>query len=261
MGDPRGLLLAPMGLVLQVGHPVVGAGVMDHSNFLRDPWGRLWRTMDSAARFTYGDYATARAEAARLRKLHRNVRGTDRQGRPYHALDPAAYAWVHLTLLHVAVQTQRLLGHPLTPAELGTLYGEWRGVGLRLGVRDERMPASWEGFTRYFDDHAANVLEANEAVYQVLRATRRPPAPAPWMPDPLWQLVAMGAGSFHNMFTVGTLPPLFRLHIGLRWTAKDERTMLAAACLIRAGATVVPAPLRHLRLVAPYLLHAWDQRL
>ena len=45
-GDIRLLSTSGYALLLQVAHPTVGAGVLEHSNFREDPWGRLLRTLD-----------------------------------------------------------------------------------------------------------------------------------------------------------------------------------------------------------------------
>src|SRR5665213_2706707 len=94
MGLPRtALLVAGRGLLLQVMHPVIGAGVRDFSTFTADPWGRLDRTLCSLQTQLFGG-AEAVDEARRLRQLHRAIRGVGFSGEPYRALDPAAYAWV-----------------------------------------------------------------------------------------------------------------------------------------------------------------------
>ena len=52
--DARLLLAAGYALLLQVSHPTVGAGVSEHSQFRRDPWGRLLRTLDYTYTMVYG---------------------------------------------------------------------------------------------------------------------------------------------------------------------------------------------------------------
>src|ERR1700728_2027640 len=75
LGFPRtGLLLAGRALLLQVMHPVVGAGVRDFSDFKTDPWGRLDRTLVSLQVQLFGG-ARAVDEAERLRQVHRAIRG------------------------------------------------------------------------------------------------------------------------------------------------------------------------------------------
>jgi uncharacterized protein (DUF2236 family) len=49
-GDARVLIAAGYALLLQVSHPTVGAGVSEHSQFQRDPWGRLLRALGAGLR-------------------------------------------------------------------------------------------------------------------------------------------------------------------------------------------------------------------
>ena len=52
----EGVLLLGGGraLILQVAHPLVAAGVADHSNYREDPWGRLYRTLDLTTKIVFG---------------------------------------------------------------------------------------------------------------------------------------------------------------------------------------------------------------
>ena len=52
--DARAMLGAGAALLLQVAHPTVAAGVRGHSDFERDPWGRLLRTLDFVNLLIYG---------------------------------------------------------------------------------------------------------------------------------------------------------------------------------------------------------------
>jgi uncharacterized protein (DUF2236 family) len=64
------------GLLLQMLHPAVLAGVWDHSNFRADMHGRLRRTARFIALTTYGGQTEAEAAIARVRAVHDHVRGT-----------------------------------------------------------------------------------------------------------------------------------------------------------------------------------------
>ena len=65
--DWRAVLTSRAVLMLQGAHPVVGAGVADHSEFLEDRWGRLIRTVKSAHSFLgFNGEESGRLEAARL---------------------------------------------------------------------------------------------------------------------------------------------------------------------------------------------------
>jgi uncharacterized protein (DUF2236 family) len=97
-GDVTSMLVGGVaGLLLQMLHPSVLAGVWDHSNFRADMHGRLRRTARFIALTTYGGRADAEAMIARVRGIHDRVRGTLPDGTPYAANDPSLLAWVHVT--------------------------------------------------------------------------------------------------------------------------------------------------------------------
>lgn len=257
MGDVRGLLLAPATLVLQVAHPTVGAAVADHSDFVPHPWRRLLHTMHSAIRFTYGTDAVVGREADRLRRLHAGISGVDAAGLPYSALDPAASAWVHLTLGRFGVETQRVLGEPLGPAACATFYQEWRVVGGALGVPASEMPSDWTAFLAYFGNVVDRTLEDNRSVRDVLDAVAHPRPPARVIPPSGWAPVATRLGVTTTLFTVGTLPPTLRSRLGLAWSERQQQRLEQRAARIRAAARALPAPLRYYPQIAPVALPSW----
>ena len=57
-------------VLLQVAHPLVAAGVADHSGFDRDLWRRLVRTLRALYLITFGTKAEADQAAARVRAVH-----------------------------------------------------------------------------------------------------------------------------------------------------------------------------------------------
>jgi uncharacterized protein (DUF2236 family) len=255
-GDSRGLFLAPAALLLQVAHPVVGAGVTQHSNFTAAPWSRLIRTMRSVDRIVFGPEDVAIAEGGRLQRLHSGIRGVDEAGRPYHGLDPAAYAWVHLTLFQLFVDVQCVFGPPLTPSEEQSLYLEWRQVGRLLRIRDDQLPPTWADFRRLFEMTVERVLETNQAVEDVLAAVARPRRPVPVLPGSLWDAMAGRAGGVVLHLSVGTLPPSLRQRIGVPWTADDDARFERQVGRLRATFSVVPGPLLQLSPAMPYLARA-----
>lgn len=83
-------------LLLQSLHPLAMAGVAEHSDYRRDPWGRLQRTADFLATTTFGPAALAEQAVARVASVHRHVVGTASDGRAYAANDPHLLLWVHI---------------------------------------------------------------------------------------------------------------------------------------------------------------------
>ena len=119
-------------------HPSVGAGVSQHSDFKRDPWGRLLRTLDYTSSMLYGGPDLAREVGRRVREMHRRIEGVRPDGVPYHALDPAPWAWVHATLAESIVRGYELFcSQALEPAETEGFWSEWRRMGRLVGVRYE----------------------------------------------------------------------------------------------------------------------------
>ncbi len=97
-GDVTAMMVGGIaGLLLQMLHPAVLAGVWDHSNFRADMHGRLRRTAKFIALTTYGGRTDAQAVIARVNSIHNRVTGTLPDGTPYAARDPALLAWVHVT--------------------------------------------------------------------------------------------------------------------------------------------------------------------
>ncbi|MEV4051550.1 oxygenase MpaB family protein [Amycolatopsis sp. NPDC049688] len=237
-GDVRDALLAGQVLVLQVAHPVVAAGVRDHSDYRSDPWTRLMRTVASLSIYVYGGTAGAQVEAARLRSLHRSFTGSS-GGRRYSALDPAAYAWVHATLVKAPVDAQRFFGVPLSDVELEEYYAQMCGIGRLLGVRERDLPPDWAAFERYYDAMVAG-FGSNPTIETLLETFRTVPKPVAWLPDSWWRAVQWG-----QLFLIrATLPPRLRAALGLQWTDADQRRFARFAACVRVAGRPIPAWLR-----------------
>src|SRR5437588_5248033 len=131
--DARLLIAAGYALLLQVSHPTVGAGVSEHSEFRRDPWGRLLRTLDYTYTMVYGGPAAAGEMGRRIRSMHARIRGRRPDGRRYNALEAEPYAWVHATLAQAIVSAHERFARPLSPAERARFWREWRAMGRMLG--------------------------------------------------------------------------------------------------------------------------------
>ncbi|EOD65736.1 oxygenase MpaB family protein [Amycolatopsis vancoresmycina] len=237
-GDVRDAFLAGQVLVLQVAHPVVAAGVRDHSDYTSDPWTRLLRTVASLSIYVYGGTAGAQVEAARLRSLHRSFTGVA-EGRRYSALDPAAYAWVHATLVKAPVDAQRFFGVPLSDVDLEEYYAQMRGIGRLLGVRERDLPPDWAGFERYYDAMVSG-FGPNPTIETLLETFRTVAKPVEWVPDSWWRAVQRG-----QMFLIrATLPPALRAALGLQWTVSDQRRFARFAACVRVVGALIPAWVR-----------------
>lgn len=245
--DPRlyaGMLYP---LLLQVAHPVVAAGVRDFSDFQNRPWNRLIGTLDYVTLLIYGGREAA-AAGRRLRALHKQFRGTRADGRPYYALEPAPYAWVHATLIEAYVSGHQHFGRPMTPDQRERFLGEYLGLGRFIGVRPGDLPDTWAEFRRYFESMLDTELIHTAQVDEVLNTVqhaRRPPLP---IPDALWRGVRIPARRALWLGGVGPMPPGLRRRLEIDWTARDERDFSRLGALSRGLTPLMP---RSLQTIGP----------
>jgi uncharacterized protein (DUF2236 family) len=245
-GDIRLLAGSGYALLLQVSHPTVGAGVSQFSDFKADPWGRLLRTLDYAYAMTYAGPEVAADVGARVRKMHRGIKGTKPDGEHYHALEPEAYAWVHATLADGVVRGHRLLGTPMADHELAGYWRDWRRVGRLVGVRSKDLPETWLEFESYFDRMVEDRLEKTDAVADVLESLESPAKPPlRFLGDTGWKVASFPAIVSTRLTTAGMLPPVLRERFGIPWTEKEERRFRALAKASRASTAVLPKALRN----------------
>jgi uncharacterized protein (DUF2236 family) len=130
-------------ILMQALHPLAMAGVDQHSDWRRDPVGRLAATSSYTATVTYGDRASASRVAQRVRAIHEHVRGTDTvTGRPYAAGDPALLLWVHAALVDSVLAASRLFGTPPQDADADRFVSEMAIAAELVGVPRQMIPAS-----------------------------------------------------------------------------------------------------------------------
>jgi uncharacterized protein (DUF2236 family) len=256
-GDARVLIAAGYALLLQVAHPTVGAGVGEHSQFQRDPWGRLLRTLDYTCTIVYGGPQAAGEMGRRMRSFHTEIKGTRPDGQRYHALEPVPYAWVHATLADAIVAAHARFGRPFTNAQREQLWSEWRALGRLLGIRERDLPPGWQAFCEYVEAMVQRELEHTPAVDEVLAALARPAPPElSVLYRPLWPLARVQLGHFLRVATVGLLGPALRERFGLSWTRADELELRAIGGALRGATPLMPASLRN---TGPGYLR-WRQR-
>ena len=130
-GDVSTLVGGVGALLGQGAHPLALAGVQQHSDYLQDPWKRLAGTARWLVVSTFGSAELAEREAARVRRMHTVVTGTDDRGRPYAAGDPELLRWVHLAFTDAFLAAQEALGAtdlPSTEAELADALAAYAPV-------------------------------------------------------------------------------------------------------------------------------------
>jgi uncharacterized protein (DUF2236 family) len=241
--DPRMYFAMLYPLLLQVADPTVGAGVRDYSDFERRPWDRLVTTLDYVTLLIYGG-EDAIAAGRRLRGLHKGFKGVREDGKPYYALEPGAYAWVHATLIDTYIRAHEHFGRPMRPSEREQFYREYRGLGRLVGVRERDLPPAYAEFRRYFDEYADTHLTRTVAVDRVLRTITNPARPPIPLPDTLWRLARLPARKAIWVGGIGMLGPNLRERLDITWTARDEQQFARLGALSRALTPLMPGPVR-----------------
>ena len=237
------LLGAGRALLLQIAHPLIAAGVREHSGFERDPLGRLARTLEPMYALVFGTPAASAHATAGMQRAHARVRGVLREavgaypaGTAYDARDPVLRLWVHATLTDTGLLVYRRFVGDLAPAATARYYEDSRALARRVDVPEALVPPTLEAFGEYMAGQlAGNALAVGPATRELVRSIFRPrAAPALRIVGPIVELV-----------TAGLLPEPVRRLYGYRWSPSRERALCAAAAVVRRLLPLVPPLLRH----------------
>jgi uncharacterized protein (DUF2236 family) len=225
-------------LLLQVAHPLVAAGVAQHSNYQQDPWGRLYRTLDLTTRITFGDADASAAASRGLRAAHRRVRGTAEDGTPYEAADPDLLLWVWATLVDSSLLVYTRYVRWLSPGDVERYYQEQKRFAHACGVPEGHCPDDHAAFADYYRHMVEEELQVTDGARAVAQATLRPHLPLALRP------AAWGPFELLGLVTVGLLPPRLRSQYGLSWGPRREALLTASTIAVRRTLPLLPGLLR-----------------
>jgi uncharacterized protein (DUF2236 family) len=161
-------------LMVQALHPLAMAGVAEHSDWRRDPIGRLAATTGYLITVTYGERAAAQAAAARVRAVHTHVRGVDAvTGLPYRADDPDLLLWVHAAMVDSIACVVQRYGRGLEDGEADRYVAEMVRFAEIVGVPAERVPSSATALRVFID--SVDLRRATPAAREAIAAVLDPP--------------------------------------------------------------------------------------
>lgn len=140
-------------LLLQAVHPAAMAGVMGHSDFRADPWGRLIRTANYVGTVSFGPRNEVEELGRRVRGIHRKVAGVDpATGSTYRADDPVLLRWVHCCEVESFLTTYQRAGGGLSNAQVDQYYREQTRAAQVVGLDPGEVPANAAEMREYFAD-------------------------------------------------------------------------------------------------------------
>ncbi len=231
-------------LLMQAAHPLVAAGIVEHSDYGADPWKRLGRTLLALHTVVFGTREQADRTGAIVQAVHRSVRGHLREpvgpfaaGTPYAASDPELMLWVHATLVDTGLVMHEAFVGRLSEADREGFYQDMKTVARVFGTPAHVLPERLADFEEYLRETIASLAVGADA-----RAVRdvvlHPPVPLALRP---------GFRALRPV-TVGLLPAELRELYGLRF-GRAQRLALGAAerSARRALVRLLPRPLRVVR--------------
>jgi uncharacterized protein (DUF2236 family) len=236
-------------ILLQLAHPLVAAGVYDHSSFRATPWAaatRLHATVRAMLALTFGTDAEREHALYGIQQIHKRVNGKltttvgiFSAGTPYSAEDPALVLWVHVTLIESVLVVYELLVRSVTGAERDIYCAEAAWVPLALGAHPHQIPHTWaETRAQLARTYATGAITVGPQASELARAVLAPRI-ASLVPP---------AGWLNRLVTIGLLPPHVREQYGFPWDDRRQRNL----------DRVVPA-IRSLRHHLPERLATWPE--
>jgi uncharacterized protein (DUF2236 family) len=235
------LLHGPAAAVLQIAHPRIGLGVMQHSAFETDPLSRLDRTLAAVYAISFGTHEDANRAAQVVAARHAGVKGdASAAGVP----GPASYSadeidllmWVVATLVWSAVSSYERTVGELTRDEKERFYRDMRTLGTYFNLPTDYGPQNWDDFQRYFDQQIADpLIGSHEVSRRVAWAVARPQTP-------LWFRAAALPITF--LFSE-IIPPPVRDRLGFRSTRLSRAGLAVATVMLRATTRFTPNWIRY----------------
>jgi uncharacterized protein (DUF2236 family) len=236
-------------ILMQIAHPLIAAGVLQHSSFRGGALQaavRLHHTVSAMLSLTFGDESRRTAAIERIRTIHATVNGTLTTGAGpfpagtrYSAEDPVLLLWVHATLLDSTADIYQRVVAPLTPDELDRLCVEAAPLLHELGGDRMTTPRSWEALQRYLTSiFDSGVLAVSDEARELGTAVLTPRAAG----------IAVPFGGVHRLVALGLLPASLRQQYGFDWDLRRERRFGRAVRALRALRRVSPGFAAHWRV-------------
>lgn len=221
-------------LLMQLAHPLVAAGVNDHSDFRSDSLGRLRRTLEVMLSITFGDVDTAEKMMRRVDGVHSKVKGVAVDGREYSAHDPDLSKWVFTTLVYTSVAVYEACVGTLTEEEESAHYQESLVVARMFGIPNELMPSTRRELIawmhRMIDTGEVSVTPlARDLAAAILRPVR---------------FVPRSVAERSAVVTRALLPPKLRAGYGLKTGFPDSLALAVGRRAARVALPLVPSSLR-----------------
>ncbi|HEX2030290.1 MAG TPA: oxygenase MpaB family protein [Actinomycetota bacterium] len=221
-------------LLMQLAHPLVAAGVAEHSDFPARALERLRRTIDLTLAIVFGTEDEARAATGAIRAVHDRVTGATAAG-AYSANDPRLLLWVNATLIDTTMAVYERFVRPLPAAAWRRYYEESRASAELFGIPAEVIPGDLRAFRAYLAGMLAGAeLWATPESRRLAHAVLRPPLSLP---------LRVPTAAVRQL-TLALLPRRVADVFGLRAGVRARFALAAASAASRTALPLLPPVLR-----------------
>jgi uncharacterized protein (DUF2236 family) len=151
-------LAGPRAVLMQIAHPLIAAGVAEHSRYREHRFARLYRTSVAAAAITFGSREFATRAVNSINRKHQRVHGSLKapagvfpSGTPYDANNPELKLWVLSTITDSTLLVYELFVSPLSAAERQEYYSDSLTVAKLFDIPDHLIPPTYDDLCAYMD--------------------------------------------------------------------------------------------------------------
>jgi len=184
-------LSGPRALLMQAAHPLAVSGLLAHTTALDTPYERLARAAEMLRTVAFGSRGEADAITARVRSMHRRVRGRltadigpYKAGTPYRADDPELLLWVLFTLYDSGLVVYTRYVGSLDRGERSAYWDDYKVIGRLIGLAEADLPTDLDAINAYRREmiDGDRLFVGDWARREARRIVLDPPVPAPVKP-------------------------------------------------------------------------------
>ena len=250
--NPAAVLLPAANVIMQLSAPGVGYGVLespvDSGNVYKHPFKRARTTGTYLAAATLGTDADRALIRGEVDRAHAQVRSNAVKPGVLQRIRPQLQLWVAACLYRYYVDPHEFLYGPLDDEAADAIYRDASKLGTTLQVREDMWPTDRIAFDEFWK-RSLDELNIDQPVREHLRGV----AAMVFLPAPLRLL----AGRFNLFATKGFLPPEFRAHMKMSWSATQQRQFQWLLSALRIADRVIPRDV----WILGYRMYLWDMRL
>jgi len=221
-------LAGPRAVLMQIAHPLIAAGVAEHSGFSKHRFARLYRTSMAAAAITFGSRDLALRTIELINRKHQRVHGVLQEqagayppGTRYDANDPELKLWVLATIIESTLLVQDLFVSPLSAGEREQYYNDSVTVAKLFEIPEHLMPPTYADFQFYM----RTIMESGVIT---VSDTAREIAHQLFSPSIEGTLLYFGSAA-----GIGLLPARLRNEFGFRWSRRRDKWLARTASASR----------------------------